>query len=60
MGKTDAWIASVMAGRGKDAISTIFERRNQPTKMFTPFQLQVNNQYSKTFCESKKERAPLN
>ena len=56
MGKTDAWIASVMAGRGKDAIFTIFERRNQPTKMFTPFQLQVNNQLSYVLKDILREQ----
>ena len=44
--EADSWTAGVMADRSKGAMPTLFNRTNPLTKMFTQFQLEVNNQYS--------------
>ena len=46
MREADDFAANVMADRSKGAMPTIFESRNPITKMFTQFQLEVNNTYS--------------
>ena len=47
--EADSWTAGVMADRSKGAMPTLFNRSNPLTKMFTQFQLEVNNQYSYLF-----------
>ena len=42
--EADAWTASVMADRSKGALPTIFESRNPLVKLFTQFQVEVNNE----------------
>lgn len=39
----------IMAGRGKGDMPTIFNRKNPLVKVFTAFQLEVNNQYGYMF-----------
>lgn len=47
--EADSWTAGVMADRSKGSMPTLFNRSNPLTKMFTQFQLEVNNQYSYLF-----------
>ena len=46
MQEADAWAASLIADRSKGSMPTIFSSVNPLTKMFTQFQLEVNNQLS--------------
>ncbi len=46
MDEADAWAAGVMAARSKGSMPTLFSRANPVTKLFTQFQLEVNNQFS--------------
>lgn len=59
MREADAWAAGVMADRSKGATPTIFSEKNPITKLFTQFQLEVNNQLSwllKDLPDDKKEK----
>lgn len=47
--EADAWAAGLMADRSKGATPTLFNRSNPLTKVFTQFQLEVNNQLSYLF-----------
>ena len=49
MNEADAWVAGVMADRSKGAVPTMFLNTNPLIKLFTQFQLEVNNQYSYMF-----------
>lgn len=49
MNEADAWTAGVMADRSKGAVPTMFLNTNPLIKLFTQFQLEVNNQYSYMF-----------
>lgn len=49
MHQADLFAASVMADRSKGAMPTLFESTNPLLKMFTQFQLEVNNQFSEVF-----------
>ena len=49
MDEADSWTAGVMADRSKGSTPTLFNRRNPITKLFTQFQLEVNNQLSYVF-----------
>lgn len=49
MEEADAWAAGVMADRSKGSTPTLFNRSNPLTKLFTQFQLEVNNQLSYLF-----------
>lgn len=49
MDEADSWAAGVMADRSKGSTPTLFNRRNPITKLFTQFQLEVNNQLSYVF-----------
>ena len=51
----DAFTANVMADRSKGAVPTLFQRRNPLTKVFTQFQLEVNNQLSYIFKDVPRE-----
>ena len=46
MSEADDWTAGVMADRTKGSMPTLFHRSNPLTKLFTQFQLEVNNQIS--------------
>ena len=46
MEEADSFTASLIADRSKGALPTIFESRNPFTKLFTQFQVEVNNQLS--------------
>lgn len=47
--EADSWAAGLMADRSKGSMPTIFESRNPLVKVFTMFQLEVNNQFSYLF-----------
>ena len=49
MADADAFAASVMADRSKGSTPTMFSRTNPISKLFTQFQLEVNNQLSYFF-----------
>lgn len=49
MDEADSWTAGVMADRSKGSTPTLFNRKNPITKLFTQFQLEVNNQLSYVF-----------
>lgn len=49
MSEADSWAAGVMADRSKGSMPTLFNRSNPLTKVFTQFQLEVNNQLSYLF-----------
>ena len=49
MTEADSWTAGVMADRSKGSTPTLFNRSNPLTKVFTQFQLEVNNQLSYLF-----------
>ena len=49
MTEADNWTAGVMADRSKGSTPTLFNRSNPMTKVFTQFQLEVNNQLSYLF-----------
>lgn len=46
MDEADAWAAGLMGDRSKGGMPTIFEQTNPVAKLFTQFQLEVNNQFS--------------
>ncbi len=53
--EADAWVAGVMADRSKGSMPTLFNRSNPLTKLFTQFQLEVNNQISYLTKDMPKE-----
>ena len=55
MAEADAFAASVMADRSKGATPTLFNRSNPLTKVFTQFQLEVNNQLSYLFKDMPRD-----
>lgn len=55
MEEADAWTAGVMADRSKGSMPTLFERKNPMTKIFTQFQLEVNNQLSYLFKDMPRD-----
>ena len=55
MDEADAWTAGVMADRSKGSMPTLFERKNPLTKVFTQFQLEVNNQLSYLFKDMPRD-----
>lgn len=55
MSEADAWVAGVMADRSKGSTPTFFNRSNPITKVFTQFQLEVNNQLSYLFKDMPKD-----
>lgn len=55
MSEADAWVAGVMADRSKGSTPTLFNRSNPITKVFTQFQLEVNNQLSYLFKDMPKD-----
>ena len=53
--EADSFAANVMADRSKGATPTLFNRSNPITKVFTQFQLEVNNQLSYLFKDLMRE-----
>ena len=53
----DEFTASLMADRSKGSMPTIFNATNPVTKVFTMFQLEVNNQLSYLFKDMPKAQA---
>ena len=53
--EADNWAAGVMADRSKGSMPTLFNRSNPLTKIFTQFQLEVNNQFSYLFKDLPRE-----
>lgn len=53
--EADAWAAGLMADRSKGSTPTLFNRSNPLTKVFTQFQLEVNNQLSYLFKDVPRE-----
>lgn len=59
MQNADQFAASIMADRSKGALPTIFERKNPLTRLFTMYQVEVNNQLRylvKDLPDSAKEK----
>ena len=56
MSEADSWAAGVMADRSKGSTPTLFQRSNPLTKVFTQFQLEVNNQLSYLFKDMPREQ----
>lgn len=56
MREAEDFAANVMADRSKGAMPTLFEARNPLMKMFTQFQLEVNNTYSYLFKDLPREQ----
>jgi hypothetical protein len=56
MSEADEWTAGVMADRSKGAMPTVFHRSNPLTKVFTQFQLEVNNQLGYMFKDIPREK----
>lgn len=55
MEEADAWAAGVMADRSKGATPTLFNQTNPVAKLFTQFQLEVNNQLSYLFKDLPRD-----
>ena len=56
MNEADSWVAGVMADRSKGSTPTLFQRSNPLTKVFTQFQLEVNNQLSYLFKDIPRDQ----
>ena len=56
MEDADAFAAGVMADRSKGAMPTLFYSRNPMVKLFTQFQLEVNNQISYILKDIPREK----
>lgn len=56
MSEADRWTAGVMADRSKGSMPTLFESKNPVTKLFTQFQLEVNNQLSYLFKDIPRDQ----
>lgn len=57
MDNADEFAKDVMAGRSKGDMPTIFNKKNPLVKLFTAFQLEVNNQYGYMFKDIKTDLA---
>lgn len=57
MDNADEFAKDVMAGRSKGDMPTIFNKKNPLVKLFTAFQLEVNNQYGYMFKDVKTDLA---
>ena len=55
MEEADGWVAGVMADRSKGSTPTLFNRSNPVTKLFTQFQLEVNNQLGYVFKDLPRD-----
>lgn len=57
MKNADRFAANVIADRSKGSLPTMFEEKNPVTKMFTQFQLEVNNQFRYMFKDLPRDLA---
>ena len=57
MRDADSFARKVIGSRSKGSLPTIFEEKNPITKMFTQFQLEVNNQYRYMFKDLPRDLA---
>ena len=60
MDNADSFAASIMADRSKGALPTYFNRKNPVTRIFTMYQVEVNNQLRyllKDLPQAKKDEA---
>ena len=55
LNEADLWTPRIMADRSKGAMPTLFERANPLAKLFTQFQLEVNNEFSVLFKDIPNE-----
>lgn len=55
MNEADSWTAGVMADRSKGSMPTLFSHQNPAEKIFTQFQLEVNNQLSWIFKDVPRD-----
>lgn len=55
MNEADSWVAGVMADRSKGSMPTMFSHQNPVEKIFTQFQLEVNNQLSYLFKDIPRD-----
>lgn len=55
MDNADEFAKDVMAGRSKGDSPTMFNKKNPLSKLFTAFQLEVNNQYGYMFKDIKAD-----
>ena len=55
--EADAFASRIMAGRSKGDMPTFFGSKNPLLKIFTQFQLEVNNQFSDVFKDMPREFA---
>lgn len=55
MREADRFAANIMADRSKGATPTFFQSKNPAIKLFTQFQLEVNNQFSNIFKDLPRE-----
>ncbi len=53
----DSFARKVIGSRSKGSLPTIFEEKNPVTKIFTQFQLEVNNQYRYMFKDIPRDLA---
>lgn len=51
----DQFAENVIAGRSRGNMPTLFDAKNPLTKMFTAFQLEVNNQYGYMFKDAPQD-----
>lgn len=56
MSEADGWAAGIMADRSKGSEPTLFAATNPVMKVFTQFQLEVNNQLSWLFKDVPREQ----
>jgi len=54
--KADRFAAGVIADRSKGALPTVFNSRNPLTKIFTMYQVEVNNQWSHLFKDIPRSK----
>lgn len=54
--EADAFASSVIGGRSKGSMPTLFGAKNPGTKLFTQFQLEVNNSLSHLFKDLPREQ----
>ena len=59
MRKADSYVAGAMGDRSKGSMPTVFNTKNPVTKLFSMFQLEVNNQFSFLFKDMPREAKKL-
>ena len=56
LNEADMWTAGLMGDRSKGAMPTLFNRSSPLTKLFTQFQLEVNNQFGYLFKDLPRDK----